>query len=417
MRLRPEEKRRIFVSLIITIISIAVYFLFQRSGDLWRFSLALLKVAKPILWGLFLAFIINILMTQIEKLFYKGFKLKKAGWIRMLSILLSYLIFLVVMVFLVANVVPKFIESLVSFISQLPVFTQNILDYLSAYDLFSDKVAEIQAYINSIDIVLIRDMAIEFLLGSYSEVFSGTINFLTLIASKAFSMFLIFIFSLYALSSKENLVSNMRKLMYSILPEKWGDRLNKSAKLLYKNFYQFFTGQFLDALLLGTLCFIGMTLLSLPYPLMISLFVGFMNMIPYFGSIVGAIISTLMILLVEPIKGLVFLIFIIVLQQLDGNYINPKLVGSRMGIPSIWILFSITVGGSLMGIFGMIIFVPLMGTLYILLKHYANDRIHLKGINVEEKKHLTFDFESNSQKVHSIDYERSIDNEGESDED
>lgn len=388
MRLTPEEKRKIYTIMVVVCLSLGLYFLFLRMDKIWANLAFIIRICKPILLGLSLAFILNILLIQIEKFLVLRLKIKKPGLVRFISIVLTYVVFIALIVFFAIYILPTFAESLLTLINKLPDLMEKMLDKLDNIKFLEDKMPAIKEFIEGINTAKIRNMVLKFILGEGQNNFTGAINLLAGIVQSSFEAFMVLIFSIYALSSKENLQSNSRKLLYSVFREKTADNIYRACKLLYINFYHFFTGQFLEALILGILCFIGMTILAIPYSLMISVFIGFANLIPYFGATIGSLVSAALIFIIEPFKGLIFLIFIIVLQQIDGNYLYPKLVGGKMGIPSIWILMSITVGGALMGIVGMIIFVPFLATVYMMLKAYANNVLDKKGIDVEAKKNI-----------------------------
>lgn len=384
--LSQDEKRRMKQQIATVAICIAIYFIFLRIDKIGSFVSYLWTISKPIIRGLSLAFILNILMSALERLFINRLGMKKPALVRTVSIVLTLIIFFATIIFMIASVVPKFIESMISLAGQLPGFIDAALDWLSKFDFLSDKVVVAREYFNNIDLLELGQKAAVFIFGDWANTVSGTLNALTVVVQSSLDSFLVLIFSIYGLASKEELQSNSRKFLYAVFPEKFSDAVNKFCKLLYANFYGFFTGQILEALILGVMCFIGMTILRMPYSLMISVFVGFTNMIPYFGATIGAIISAVLIVFTDPMKGFIFLIFIIVLQQFDGNYLYPRLVGSRMGVPSIWVLFSITIGGALAGIPGMLIFVPLIATIYVLLKNFANKKLKEKNIDIEEKR-------------------------------
>lgn len=388
MRLTPEEKRKIYTVMIVVCLSLGFYFLILRMDKILANLAFILRISKPIVLGLFLAFILNILLIQIEKFLLQKLKIKNTSLARSISMLLTYIVFIAVIVFLAVSILPTLIESLITLINRLPNLAESLLEKLDNIKFFDDKMPAIREFVKGINIERIRNMVLGFILGGGKTDFSGAINLLAGIVQSSFETFMVLVFSIYALASKENLQSNSRKLLYSIFREATADNIYRASKLLYVNFYHFFTGQFIEALILGILCFIGMTILSMPYSLMISVFMGFANLIPYFGATVASLLSAALIFIIEPVKGLIFLIFIIVLQQIDANYLYPKLVGGKIGVPSIWILMSITIGGALMGVIGMIIFVPFLATIYMILKGYANKRLSQKGIDVEAKKDL-----------------------------
>ncbi len=385
MRLSEEEKRKIYITTSIVILSLVFYFFMLNISSLWSALGRLFKMALPIILGFCLAFILNILLNGIEYLLTDKLKLKKGKAVRLVSIILSYLIFGMIIVFVAISVIPQFVDSIVSLTKQMPSILEDLIVFLKKDKNLYKQAIKLENYIASLNAEKVGKILMDFFSGKAGYAFSGTINALQMFVTGFFNTFLIIVFSVYALSNKENLSKHSKRFTYALFPEKVSDRILYVSKMLYKNFYNFFTGQFIEAILLGVLAFIGMTILRLPYALMISVLLGFMNIIPYFGSIFGSIIGGVIIFMTSPVQALIFFIFIIVLQQFDGNVMYPRLVGKQIGVPSMWIIMSITLGGAMLGIVGMIIFVPLLSTVYMLLKEFTENRLKNKEIEIEKK--------------------------------
>ena len=195
-----------------------------------------------------------------------------------------------------------------------------------------------------------------------------------------------FVFAIYLLSSKEKLARQMRRLLYAYLPEPKADRIIYIGNLTRKTFYQFVTGQMLEAVIIGLMCFIGMLILKIPFAPIASILVFITSFIPLFVAFIGTGLAAFIILMASPIKALWFIIFIIVLQQFEGNVIYPRLMGRSIGLPAIWILFAVTMGGAAFGIAGMLLAVPLVSIIYTLLKEAVNARLEQKEISDEKLK-------------------------------
>ena len=385
MKFNNDEKRRIRVDFTLVFLGILVYFLFLRIEAIFSLLSIFLKAARPIILGLSLAFILNMLLNGIEKLLSKAFKGKKKGLVRTLSLVLTYLVAALVLFFMVSAIIPQVVNSIVSVVNGLPDFIDTTVEKVSKIGWVKKYVPQIEKELAKVDLISVRDKLIGFVTGNAKDAVSGTLSFVGGIFSSTFEAMLVVIFSVYVLSAKQKLADTSKKVIYTFMSEKWGDRMMKLARVLYDNFYGFFTGQFTEALLVGVLTFVFNLVAGMPYAVMIAVIVGFLNIVPYFGSIVGALISALFILTVSPVKALIFIIFIVVLQQIDGNLIYPRIVGDKVGVPSYWVMVSITIGGALMGILGMIVFVPLMASLYSIVKDHANVKLREKNIDIENK--------------------------------
>ena len=198
-------------------------------------------------------------------------------------------------------------------------------------------------------------------------------------------MFMGFTFAIYALSSKEDLARKTKELLYSAFPERWADKFVRFGEIVFDNFYNFFTGQFIEALVFGSMCFVGMLIFGFPFAPAISIIMGLGALIPILGAYIGVFTGALLILLQSPFKALMFIIFVVVLQQFDGNVTYPRIVGNKVGLPAMFVIVAITVGGALFGIIGMILFVPLFSTIYTLLGIYKDKKLKEKGIDIKSK--------------------------------
>jgi len=194
-----------------------------------------------------------------------------------------------------------------------------------------------------------------------------------------------FVFSMYVLSQKEKLGSNVKKVMNTFLPQKRVGQVTEIIAISDKAFSNFITGQLTEALIIGALCFIGMVAFNMPYALTISVLVGFTALIPVFGAFIGTAIGAFLILMVSPIKAVWFIVFIIVLQQIEGNFIYPKVVGKSVGLPGIWVLTAVTIGNGMFGLLGMIVAVPTFSVLYTLLKKVVDNKTKKQKITVDNE--------------------------------
>ncbi|MFM1514671.1 AI-2E family transporter [Helcococcus ovis] len=384
MKLNNEERRDIFKKLIVVFSGIGFYFFIFKFTTVSKIFIDLLIYSRPIIIGFVIAFIANMVMNQYEKLFkYLGLKNKKVR--DLVSMILAFLSMLLLITFFLSVVLPKFITSVLNLMYQLPDLVNNSIDKLKNMPMSAELGKNVQKFIEEVQVQNLINKVIEILKNDGALIASGTFNVVSRIFSSFFEGFLSISFSIYILSSKDRLRKNAKQVTYALFSEKLADKIVYVSRLLYKNFYNFFSGQFLEAILLGIIVFSGITIIGAPYSLILGVTAGLLNLIPYIGALVGAVISTVLISITSPTKGLIFLVYIIVAQQIDGNYIYPKLVGSKVGIPAIWIMVAITLGGALMGIIGMIIFVPLVATVYVLVREYSKKKLIEKQIDISKK--------------------------------
>lgn len=385
MRLNQEEKRELYLKLILVFFAIVIYFSFYKINSIMSFFNLFLSASRPIILGLSLAFVVNMLLNGIEKILLNKFKIKNRKLVRTISLFGAYIAFMAILIFVLSIVIPEVIQTVVNLIYQLPKIFDEWVRFFQEKELLKDYIPIIEEYISNINTTKIANYAIDFISGQAGHAFTGTINIIQIFLSSFIESTLIIIFSMYALSKKEELSKNSKKVLYSFVSEKFADGIMKVLRLLYKNFYNFFTGQFIEAILLACIVMVGMTILNMPYIIMIAVMTGFLNIIPYFGSLISGVLGTVIILIVNPFKGLIYFVFISLVQQFDGNVIYPRLVGKKVGIPSFWIIVSITLGGALFGMVGMVTFVPIMSTVYMLLKEFTDKKLKSKEIDIDTK--------------------------------
>jgi 2-dehydropantoate 2-reductase len=382
MELNKENIKKI---ILIFFAAIAFSFALNNVNDVLKFLGILLSILAPFIFGLAIAFVLNVPLSFLERTLFSSVRhpiLRRIK--RPISILATYLTAIVLTSLIVATIVPQILSSARFLADQLPKASQNLIAWASQKRLLAGIAQELsetlatmnwQTFVNDVVDFLRRGAILESTWGTLTAVLSGFTN-----------TFIAVVFSLYALGSKEKLERQVTKLAYTFLPEKICDRLVYISSVAFKSFRQFITGQFIEACILGGLCFIGMRILSIPLSLMVSSMILVSALIPMIGALVGTVLGTLFILIIDPQKALVFLIFLVLLQQFEGNLIYPRVVGSRVGLPPMWVLMSITVGGSLFGLVGMLLFVPLASTVYVLLREYSAYKLREEGISLSEKR-------------------------------
>ena len=224
---------------------------------------------------------------------------------------------------------------------------------------------------------------IDFFRNGAGNVLDSTVSVAKSIISGLATFVIAFIFACYILFQKEKLSHQVKKLGYAFFAKDWMDIFVAICSLTYKTFSNFLTGQCVEALILGTMFFIGMTICKMPYALLVGVLIAFTALIPYFGAFIGCAIGAILIFMVNPLQAVGFLILFFVLQQVEGNLIYPHVVGSSVGLPSIWVFVAVTLGGNLMGIVGMLIFIPIVSVVYTLLRGIVNRRLQTKEIDVK----------------------------------
>lgn len=356
----------------IIITAIILIFAFIYIKEIWQFIAYIIKIFMPFIVGLAIVFVINVLMNTIEKKWLKKLNVQNNAK-RVMSLLLSIILVLSFIVFLLLLIIPNLQNTIALFADSIPIYSQNIEKILNSWQIDSNIVTEIDDILNTLGANLAEyiknnsNQVLETTLGIASNVVTGFVN--TIIG---------FVFAIYFLAQKERISSQFKKLMQAYLPQKRIDKINEIAILSNKIFSHFVSGQCIEAIIIGVLCFIGMVCLRLPYAPTISVLIGFTALIPVFGSIIGTIFGAFLIFMISPIQALIFVMYIIILQQLEGNLIYPKVVGKSVGLPGIWVLVAVTVGASINGVLGMLLSVPICSIIYSIVATNVKYRLEEK---------------------------------------
>ena len=377
-----------------TIVSLTIAILIILHFDLAIKGIsALVGFMSPIILGFVVAFVINVILIRLEKIYFPHTNnrfLKKSR--RPVCIALALLIILAVIAFVIAMVIPELINAFSILAKEIPASYDSILDKISV---FISKVPALENWLVTtleIDLEHPRDIewtkfftkVVELIIGSkdgqLNSIMDSTVNIVSGIGSGIVSFCIALVFGIYVLAYKEKLSYQVHKLIRSYLKPKAENIIYYICHVASETFSNFIVGQCTEAVILGTLCIIGMSIFRFPYAVMIGTLVGATALIPIIGAYVGAIVGAIKVMTQGgPIQALLFIVFIIVLQQIEGNLIYPKVVGSSVGLPGIWVLAAVTIGGSMNGVFGMLLSVPLAATLYRLLKEDTTRRINKKN--------------------------------------
>jgi len=359
--------------LLIVFASIAFYLLLGNIGTFMEGLGKVLGLLSPFAGGIALAYILDPMARFFTKKLLKDDP--KHRW---LGILLAYVVALLIIALLVWMIVPQVISSIQALFTSLPGYLQGAEEMLvHLQQEYGLDVTKATAALNSYEDLIGKVYAA--ITGWMPQVVGYVSNF----ASNFVAVFTAVASSIYMLADKEHLLHQLKTLAHAFLPPDVAANVLRICQFANSNFTGFFIGKIIDSAIIGLLTFIAMTILRLDYALLISVVVGITNIIPVFGPFIGAVPGIIILLFVDPIQALIFGVLILVVQQLDGNFIGPKILGQSVGVSALWVLFAIVVGGDLLGIVGMVIGVPLFATIYGLLQELTHFMLQRRSIDGE----------------------------------
>ena len=342
---------------------------------------AAVNMAAPFILGAAIAFVLNVPMRRIESRLSHVLK-KGSRLLRPVSMALSILLVAGVLFLVMFVVAPQLVRTLLGLQSSIPVFFGEVRQWLE--QLFAEN-PQILTNMEQIQIdwqQLFND-SLKFLKNGAGSMLDTTFSAAISIVNGMSTFLIGFIFSIYILLQKENLIRQIKKLLAAFLPERTVEGIVKIAALTSRTFSNFFTGQCMEAVILGSMFFIVLVVLRLPYALLIGVLIAFTALIPVFGAFIGWAVGAFLMLIISPMDALLFSVVFFTLQQIEGNMIYPHVVGNSVGLPSIWVLVAVTLGGSMMGVVGMLIFIPLCSVLYTLLRDTVNERLKRRKLSVK----------------------------------
>ena len=342
----------------------------------------LFGITRPFLYGGVIAFVLNLPMKAFENKLLKRWTGNMASKLkRPVCMILSLVSVVLVVAVVVGTVVPQVTATATEVGKKIPGFLDRVADIMNDlavnYPELADRAKELEAMEINWDSVI--STVVDFLRNGAGDVLTSTVSVASSIIGGIVNMVIAFIFALYILAQKEKLGNQCVRIISAYLPEKVGERILEICSMLHKNFSSFITGQCLEAVILGTLFVISMTIFRMPYALMIGVLIAFTALIPIVGAFIGCFVGAFLILIDNPLLALWFVILFLVIQQIEGNLIYPKVVGNSVGLPSIWVLMAVSLGGSLFGVAGMLFFIPLLSTVYALIRNSVNRRNAEKG--------------------------------------
>lgn len=376
------------VSLILAI----VFFLFISNFQLVKQNFdGFIKIISPFILGYGIAYILNSPINWFDNTIFK--KLNKK-YSKGLSILSTYITFFVLVFAIAFAILPQTTETLMTILESVPSFvetmTKTITDFLNNHDFDQAIVGEFHALLQSVSQIITN-----FAINLVSQILTASISFGTILINIITAL----IASIYMQLSKEKLIFQIKKLIYAIFDVKFADRLLVIGNRTNKIFTGFLVGKMIDSVIIALITFIFMLFLYPPFAVLIAVIIGITNMIPFFGPFIGAIPCAFILLMVSPMSTLIFIGFIIILQQVDGNIIGPKILGDSTGLSAFWVLVSIIVGNGLFGLIGMLIGVPTFAVLYSILSELVRDKLKVRNIEVDNENNII-----DSEKARKKDY-------------
>lgn len=392
MRQIFEEKTKKYF--IIGILLIGIFFGFFYIDKIGEILGSAYKVFRPIVYGLVIAFIINLPMNFFyEKIFKKLIKDDKHDKLRKsLALILSWIIFFAMVTLVLTVLIPELSRAVGVISTNIPVFMDSLTEFLNKSKIFT-KVADFFATrFEVINIEKISDSITKILqefFRSDSQFLNKTGSVINSVSQGIISLSIGFVFSIYVSMNKAKLKKGAARLVFANLKENTAKQLVYVSKLSYDSFARFLETRILSSIALGVGCFIGMTILRMPSAGMISILMGAFDLIPYIGAFLSTSIGIILIFTYSPSKALVFLIFVIIIQNIQQQVFYPLVIGKHQGLPAIWIFVSVVIGGGLFGIFGMIAFIPLATVLYTLLEDNTRKKLKNKNIDDGEIERLT----------------------------
>lgn len=388
--LDKEVYKKIFLTLFGLIF---ITFLFYNQQSIFKFLGILLGIIFPFLLGGAIAFILKIPVNFIEEKIFVKIKNKKfQKFKRPLSLLIALILLFLIFYFLTVLIVPQLVSSFTKLQYSLPKFIENIIIKMREIPLIDNYADNLQKNYNELswqqifdqvggyfNIENIEKTAFSTIYAAASTIMGGVLGSLVTIA-------IAFVTSLYIVASKERLEYQSKRIIFSITSIPVAKKIIHALHLLHKNFYGFIKGQVLDATFLGVILFVGLLIMKVPNSAMLSVIVGVTDLVPIVGPFVGGAIGFILIVIEDPHKAIMFVIWLVFMQQVESNILYPRLVGESVGLPALWTLVAITVGGSLFGVAGMLLFIPLTSTLYTLIAEYTEYKINKKGLNLKIRK-------------------------------
>ncbi len=397
---RKAFRKKLSSYVFATCIVIAFYFLMRNSRSISATFGHVTTVLQPIFMGFIMAFLMNPIMVFFEKRLYIPFSrfcktedsAKKGD--RALSTILALVVFVGIVIFIIASIVPNLTNTVLYLANHIEEQVASVLDWCNVITKGHYEKVLMDAKDNNIGDMV--DQGLE-LFDKYVDYDQS--DMMSIITSSVLSVgkFIVNIIigmfvSVYVLMSKERFKAQAKKIVCGLFIPKYSNIILEIARKSGDIFYGFIIGKIIDSIIIGLICYVGCLIMKMPYPVLVSVIVGVTNVVPVFGPYIGAVPTVAIIFLTEPMKGIYFLIFILILQQIDGNVIGPKILGNSTGISSFWVVFAVVVGAGFFGVGGMIIAVPIVAIVYYIIGRVANYLVEMRNLPKDTEEYVLMDY-------------------------
>jgi predicted PurR-regulated permease PerM len=381
------NKKNVRAIMILIIFTVLLYMLATHLNYVIDAIVYIINVSKAVIAGLCMAFVMNVILNPVENVWFKFMKNSNKRFVRKMlrpvSIIVTFLVIIGFLSVVLLVIVPEISDTVTTLVTSIPRYLKEAVNWvektLASFNVATDFLPEL-----TIDWDNVVSTITAYLADGSSNIINTATNITSSVVGGIFNAIFSFILAIYVLAQKEKLSAFLKRFMRAFLNKKLASRIVKVLTISNEMFTNFIRYQCLDALILGVLCFIGMSIFRFPYALVISVIVTLTALIPVVGAITGEIIGTLIIFTVSPLKGLLFLAFLLILQQLETSIIYPKVVGQSVGLPPVIVLSAVLIGGNIGGVFGALVATPISAVAYVLLKYSIAKRIKKK----EEKEQL-----------------------------
>ena len=396
---RKALRRRLCSYVFATCIVLVFYFLLKNSRSVSAAINHIYTVIQPILIGFVMAFLMNPIMEFFEKRLFNIFKrlckteagAKKGN--RALSSIIALVILVGIVVFIIAAIVPNLISTILYLANHIEEQIAGVLDWCNEITRGNYEEALMRAKDNNIGDLVNQGLNLvnQYVDYDESDMMSIITNSVLSVGKFIVNIIIGMFVSVYVLISKETFKAQAKKLVCGIFIPKYSNIILEISRKSADIFYGFIIGKIIDSIIIGIICYIGCLIMSMPYPLLVSVIVGVTNIVPVFGPYIGAVPTVIIIFLTEPMQGIYFLIFILILQQIDGNLIGPKILGDSTGISSFWVVFAVVVGAGFFGVGGMIIAVPIVAIVYYIGGRVANYLVERRNLPKDTDEYILMD--------------------------
>ena len=389
MEIKGKTLRNIFLGVMACIVLYWLLHETERVKSVWN---VVKNVCSPFVVGAALAFIFNVPMRAVER--YLSF-VSKPGMRRALALIVTLLCIGLILTAVFNLLIPQLRETTMSLVDRIPNFFRRmgvtVEEFIAQHPYIQERLVENTDF-EKIDISVFVSKIANFAGNGITTVFNGAVSAIGSVTGTVVDLVISMVFALYALGQKEVLARQGRKLLYSFFPEGACDEIIRILRMTNATFSNFISGQCLEAVILGGMFAVSMLIFKMPYVALVSVIITLTALVPLVGAFVGCVLGAFFILVSNPFQAFVFVIMFLVLQQIEGNLIYPKVVGTSIGLPGMWVLVAVTVGGELMGVGGMLLMIPLASVAYALLREICDRRLAKRGISPEKLMEQPFEF-------------------------